>query len=78
MINYDLAMMALEGLTRSPLSIRPSGKEIVIEGSAEAFRNFARLCLLLGGEGSESRDGFELQEGVHSTRDSVALTIRRP
>ena len=77
-MNYDLAMMALEGLTRSPLSIRSAGNEIVIEGSADAFKHLARLCLLLGGEGSQSSDGFELKSGIHSTPESVAVTIRRP
>ncbi len=78
MMNYDLAMMALEGLTQSPLSIQAAGKDIVVEGSAEAFKHLARLCLLLGAEGSQSNDGFELQSGIHATRDSVSITIRRP
>ena len=30
-MNYDLAMMALEGLTRSPLRIQVSRAELLIE-----------------------------------------------
>ena len=48
-MNYDLAMMALEGLARAPMTLRSSGGEIIIEGEASAFKELARLCLLLGG-----------------------------
>ena len=74
-MNYDLAMMALDGLTRAPMTVRVEKGEVVIEGSESAFKELARLCLLLGGaQGSE--DGFELQQGVHVTRDSQKLRLQ--
>jgi hypothetical protein len=77
MMNYDLAMMALEGLTRSPLTIQSSESGIVVEGSADAFKHLARLMLLLGGDGADVSDGFELQTGIHAKHGSPALTLRR-
>ena len=71
-MNYDLAMMALEGLTRSRMTVREEKGEVVIEADAESFKHFARLCLLLGG-GSEE-EGFELQRGVHV--DGIPLRLR--
>ena len=62
-MNYDLAMMALEGLTRSRLNVSTQNGEVVIEAEPAAYKDFARLCLLLGG-GSEE-EGFELKSGVH-------------
>jgi hypothetical protein len=73
-MNYDLAIMALEGLTRSPLSIRTSPGQITIEGAPEAFKELARLCLLIGGGASE--DAFELQPGVHVTGESPMLQLQ--
>ena len=73
-MNYDLAIMALEGLARAPLSITIGKDEIVIEGEPAAFKELARLCLLIGGGASE--DAFELQQGVHVTRTSPALRLQ--
>jgi hypothetical protein len=73
-MNYDLAMMALEGLTRSPLRIQANRAELVIEGSPAAFKELARLCLLIGG--GEGDDAFELQPGVHVSRESPLLRLR--
>ena len=73
-MNYDLAMMALEGLTRSPLRIQVSGTELLIEGSPAAFKELARLCLLIGG--GEGDDAFELQPGVHVSSESLLLRLR--
>ena len=72
-MNYDLAIMALEGLARAPLSIAARGGEVVITGEAAAFKELARLCLLIGGGSSE--DGFELQPGAHLTRESPMLRL---
>jgi hypothetical protein len=77
-MNYDLAMMALEGLARTKLSVRAEGNVVAIEGSAEAFKHLARLCLLLGGEGSVAGDAFELQPGTHVQAAGMELTLRRP
>jgi len=73
-MNYDLAIMALEGLARAPLSITMSNGEVVIEGELAAFKELARLCLLIGGGASE--DAFELQPGVHVTRASPMLRLQ--
>ncbi len=73
-MNYDLAIMALEGLARAPLSINSGSGALVIEGTPAAFKELARLCLLIGG--GQSEDGFELQPGVHVTRGSPATTLR--
>ena len=73
-MNYDLAIMALEGLTRAPLSIRLDGGSIVIEGEQASFKELARLCLLIGG-GQVGEEVFELQPGVHVTRQSPLLRL---
>lgn len=73
-MNYDLAIMALEGLARSPLTIRLEGKSVIIEGEQASFKELARLCLLIGG-GQVSEEAFELQPGVHVTKDSPALKL---
>ncbi len=64
-MNYDLAIMALEGLARSPIRVNAVGNEIVIEGEPEAFKDLARLCLLLGGNAVGGAEEFELQSDVH-------------
>jgi hypothetical protein len=74
-MNYDLAMMALEGLARSPLKVSIEGGEVVIDGEGASFKELARLCLLLGGN-QTSEDEFELQRGVHVTGESPTLRLR--
>jgi hypothetical protein len=73
-MSYDLAIMALEGMSRAPLVVRTAGGEIVIEGAPASFKELARLCLLLGGGHIE--DEFELQPGVHITADSQRVRLR--
>ncbi|HKO59498.1 MAG TPA: hypothetical protein VJ276_26760 [Thermoanaerobaculia bacterium] len=73
-MNYDLAMMALEGLARGPLSVRASASEVVIEASPASFKELARLCLLLGGASGD--ESFELQPGVHVEGARVILRVR--
>ena len=75
-MNYDLAIMALEGLTRAPMTVRAVGQEIVIEGPQAGFKELARLCLLLGGSDVGGSDGFELQPGVHVTKGSTLLRLK--
>lgn len=74
-MNYDLAMMALEGLARSPMSVRSANGEIVIEGEAASFKELARLCLLLGGV-QTAEDAFELAPGVHVATGSPLLRLK--
>lgn len=74
-MNYDLAIMALEGLTRSPMTIRSEGGDWTLEGSAASFKELARLCLLLGGV-QTSEDAFELTPGVHVTGESPTLRLQ--
>ena len=73
-MNYDLAMMALDGLMRTPLTVRADSTGVTFTGEPAAFKELARLCLLLGGA-SESDDAFELQPGVHVTGDSPLVRL---
>ena len=73
-MNYDLAMMALDGLMRTPLTVRADGKSVTFTGEPAAFKELARLCLLLGGA-SDTDDAFELQPGVHVTGGSPAVKL---
>lgn len=74
-MNYDLAIMALEGMSRAPLRVRRTDGEIVIEGSGATFKELARLCLLLGGT-QTADDAFELAPGTHVTSDSPRVSLR--
>jgi hypothetical protein len=74
-MNYDLALMALEGLTRAPMEVRTENGTVTIEGDAASFKELARLCLLLGGANSTA-DAFELTPGVHVTASSPLLNLR--
>jgi hypothetical protein len=64
-MNYDLAIMALEGLARLPMRVIVAGGEVVIEGEPAAFKDLARLCLLLGGDTVGGAEEFELLADVH-------------
>jgi hypothetical protein len=74
-MNYDLAIMALEGLARAPLTLRVEKNSVLIEGEPSSFKELARLCLLMGG-GQVSEEVFELQSGVHVTKGSPPLRLR--
>jgi hypothetical protein len=74
-MNYDLAMMALEGLARSPMAVRSAKGVLEIEGEAASFKELARLCLLLGGA-QTAEDSFELSPGVHVTGQSPMLRLK--
>lgn len=74
-MNYDLAIMALEGMSRAPLQVTTVEGEVVIEGSAATFKELARLCLLLGGT-QTTEDAFELAPGTHVTGDSPRVSLR--
>lgn len=72
-MNYDLAMMALEGLARAPLTITADATGVSIDGSAASLKELARLLLLLAGDSDE---GVELQPNVHVAAGSPALRVR--
>jgi hypothetical protein len=74
-MNYDLALMALEGIARSPLRIQAGQGEVVIEADSATFKELARLCLILGGV-QNVEDAFELAPGVHVTSESPLLRLR--
>ncbi len=74
-MNYDLAVMALEGMARAPLEIRIQPDGVSIEGSAASMKELARLCLLLAGE-PEADDAVELTPGTHVTKTSPGLRLR--
>ena len=74
-MNYDLAVMALEGLARAPLQIRVQPQGVSIEGSAASMKELARLCLLLAGEPDDD-DAVELSPGTHVTSASPVLRLR--
>ena len=74
-MNYDLAMMALEGLTRAPMSVSTANGEVIIEADQASFKELARLCLLLGGTHS-SEEACELAPGTHVTGESPLLRLR--
>jgi hypothetical protein len=74
-MNYDLAMMALEGLARAPMTVRTENGEVIIEAEQASFKELARLCLLLGGV-QTTEDAFELAPGVHVTEESPLVRLR--
>jgi hypothetical protein len=73
-MNYDLAMMALDGLTRAQLTVRADGGRVTISGNPSAFKELARLCLLLGGASADG-DSFELQPSVHVASGSPGVKL---
>lgn len=75
-MNYELAVMALEGLSRSPLTIEARDAVVEFRGSPASFRELARLCLLLGGEDVEPDEELELTPGLHLTDESPRVRIR--
>jgi hypothetical protein len=71
-MNVELAMMALEGLAKAPVTFRNEGANLVIEGTPSALKEIARLFLLLSGGDEE----FDLQPGVHVTAGSPRVVLR--
>jgi len=75
-MNYDLAIMALEGLTRSPIEIAVSKDEVTISAAPATFKDLARICLLLGGDMVGGAEGFDLQPGVHVAKGAPMIKLR--
>jgi hypothetical protein len=71
-MNFDLAVMALDGLSRAPVDVRVDERGVTISGPTAGLKDLARLLLLISGESGES---IELQPGVHSTRESMPLKV---
>lgn len=76
-INLDLAIMALEGLTKSPASITASGDEVVVEATSKGLRELARLLLLVGGDDTDPGEEITLEPGLHTDPGSPRVRIRR-
>lgn len=74
-MNYDLAIMALEGLARVPIRVRVERGEVLIEGQPAAFKDLARLCLLLGGDTVGGAEEFELLSDVHVHGSPMRLRL---
>jgi hypothetical protein len=74
-MSYDLAMMALEGLTRSPIDVRVENGTVSIEAAPEGFKDLARLCLILGGQ-NPVEGGFELRPELHVRGSLVRLQLK--
>ena len=74
-MNYDLAMMALTGMARAPIAVTTEDGQVVIRATQASFKELARLCLLLGGEGGAESGGFELQPGVHTAAGTLGMRL---
>jgi hypothetical protein len=73
-VNYDLAMMALEGIVRAPLSVGTAANEVTIEGSGASLKELARLLLLISS--ADPGEAVELQPGVHVAAGAPLLRVR--
>ena len=75
-MNYDLAILALEGLAASPLTTDAGESGIEIRGSGPAFRELARLCLLLGNDATSPGETVELSVPMHLRDGSLPLKLQ--
>jgi hypothetical protein len=71
-MNFDLAVMALDGLMREPVDVRVDERGVTISGPSAGLKDLARLLLLISGAEGEA---IELQPGVHSTKESMPLKV---
>lgn len=76
-MNYELAVMALEGLSRSPAAVEVGESGVEVRASAATFRELARLCLLLGSDQTEEDETLRLDVPIHLSEGSLPLTLRR-
>lgn len=74
-MNVDLAMTALDGITRSPLTIQVDDSQLTIRGSSASMKELARLCLLIAADSDGEEAWFELQRSTHLTPGSPALRV---
>jgi hypothetical protein len=75
-VNYDLAIRALEGLSQSPLTADAGEAGIEITGDRAAFKEFARLCLLLGNDATVAGETIELSVPMHLRDGSLPVVLR--
>ncbi|HEY0594084.1 MAG TPA: hypothetical protein VGF40_20095 [Thermoanaerobaculia bacterium] len=75
-MNYDLAIRALEGLSNAPMTADAGEHGIEITGTGPAFKELARLCLLLGNEATAVGEAIELSVPMHLTEGSLPLKLR--
>ena len=73
-MNFDLAVMALDGLVRTPIDVRVDERGITISGPGSGLKELARLLLLISSD--VEGESIDLQPGVHSTKDSMPLKVR--
>jgi len=72
-MNFDLAVMALDGLVREPVDVRVDERGVTISGPSAGLKDLARLLLLIASDGQG--ESIELQPGTHSTKESMPLKI---
>ena len=75
-MNYDMAIMALDGIRKAPIGVDVAGGEVTITAEAATFKDLARLCLLLGGDMTGGAEGFDLEPGVHVAATAPTLKLR--
>ncbi|HUF17046.1 MAG TPA: hypothetical protein VMS12_03260 [Thermoanaerobaculia bacterium] len=75
-MNYELAIMALEGLGKSPIRFQQSDGTLTIEGAPSAFKELARLCLLMGSAETAADEQIELRPGMHLSSESPTVVLR--
>ncbi len=75
-MNYELAMRALEGLAGAPMTTDAGEAGIEITGTGPAFKELARLCLLLGNEATTPGEAIELAVPMHLKEGSLPLKLR--
>ena len=76
-INLDLAIMALEGLTRNPVAVDIGDDGIVIEATSKGLRELARLLLLVGGDDADPGEEITLEPGLHTASGAPRVRVRR-
>ena len=74
-MNYDLAMMALEGLSKAPARVLADGGVVRVDASSAGFKELARLCLLLGSQDVAIGETFELKSPAHLAKGSASLVL---
>jgi hypothetical protein len=55
--------------------VRVDTGRVTISGEPAAFKDFARLCLLLGSASTNQDESFELKPSVHVTPGSPGMKM---